>query len=88
MPPKGGGEVIFISPIKKALNPIQFIDPGKIKRIRGMAYPSLQAGFFLAIVFGYLQSDICAVLIMYFRAILKGVLFKWYDLCVVQECGS
>lgn len=42
MPPKGGGEVMFICPIKKALKPIQFVDPGKIKRIRGVAYPSLK----------------------------------------------
>lgn len=41
MPPKGGGEVIFACPVKKVLKPIQYIDPGKIKRIRGMAYPSL-----------------------------------------------
>ncbi|KAG8130585.1 putative RNA 3'-terminal phosphate cyclase-like protein [Naja naja] len=41
MPPKGGGEVIFTCPVKKVLKPIQYIDPGKIKRIRGMAYPSL-----------------------------------------------
>ncbi|KAJ7335493.1 hypothetical protein JRQ81_013434 [Phrynocephalus forsythii] len=38
MPPKGGGEVIFSCPVKKALKPIQYTDPGKIKRIRGMAY--------------------------------------------------
>uniref|UniRef100_A0A6J0U929 RNA 3'-terminal phosphate cyclase-like protein isoform X1 n=1 Tax=Pogona vitticeps TaxID=103695 RepID=A0A6J0U929_9SAUR len=38
VPPKGGGEVIFCCPVKKALKPIQYIDPGKIKRIRGMAY--------------------------------------------------
>ncbi|KAJ6669555.1 hypothetical protein lerEdw1_000103 [Lerista edwardsae] len=38
MPPKGGGEVVFVCPIKKALKPIQFVDPGKIKRIRGVAY--------------------------------------------------
>lgn len=40
MPPKGGGEVIFSCPVKKALMPIQYVDPGKIKRIRGVAYPS------------------------------------------------
>ncbi|XP_028567765.2 RNA 3'-terminal phosphate cyclase-like protein [Podarcis muralis] len=38
MPPKGGGEVIFSCPVKKALMPIQYVDPGKIKRIRGVAY--------------------------------------------------
>ncbi|XP_043370678.1 RNA 3'-terminal phosphate cyclase-like protein isoform X3 [Dermochelys coriacea] len=38
MPPKGGGEVIFACPVRKVLRPIQFTDPGKIKRIRGTAY--------------------------------------------------
>ncbi|XP_068784197.1 RNA 3'-terminal phosphate cyclase-like protein isoform X1 [Struthio camelus] len=38
MPPKGGGEILFSCPVKKVLQPIQFTDPGKIKRIRGTAY--------------------------------------------------
>nr|XP_056704363.1 RNA 3'-terminal phosphate cyclase-like protein [Euleptes europaea]XP_056722669.1 RNA 3'-terminal phosphate cyclase-like protein [Euleptes europaea] len=38
MPPKGGGEVVFVCPVKKAVKPVQFTDPGKIKRIRGVAY--------------------------------------------------
>lgn len=41
MPPKGGGEILFSCPVRKVLQPIQFTDPGKIKRIRGTAYPSL-----------------------------------------------
>ncbi|OXB62782.1 hypothetical protein ASZ78_017078 [Callipepla squamata] len=45
MPPKGGGEILFTCPVRKVLQPIQFTDPGKIKRIRGTAYPSLT--FFL-----------------------------------------
>ncbi|NWI30379.1 RCL1 protein, partial [Sula dactylatra] len=39
MPPKGGGEVMFACPVRKVLQPVQFTDPGKIKRIRGTAYP-------------------------------------------------
>lgn len=39
MPPGGGGEVFFSCPVRKVLKPIQLTDPGKIKRIRGMAYP-------------------------------------------------
>ncbi|XP_077004386.1 RNA 3'-terminal phosphate cyclase-like protein isoform X2 [Tamandua tetradactyla] len=38
MPPGGGGEVFFSCPVRKALKPVQLTDPGKIKRIRGMAY--------------------------------------------------
>ena len=38
-PPEGGGEVIFSCPVRKSLRPIQNTDPGKIKRIRGLAYP-------------------------------------------------
>ncbi|XP_022105535.1 RNA 3'-terminal phosphate cyclase-like protein [Acanthaster planci] len=37
-PPGGGGEVIFKCPIKKTLRPLQFTKPGKIKRVRGVAY--------------------------------------------------
>ncbi|XP_043917060.1 RNA 3'-terminal phosphate cyclase-like protein isoform X2 [Protopterus annectens] len=38
MLPGGGGEVFFSCPVSKGLKPIQFTDPGKIKRIRGVAY--------------------------------------------------
>ena len=37
--PEGGGEVTFSCPCKQKLRPLQFTDPGKIKRIRGIAYP-------------------------------------------------
>nr|CAG4643199.1 EOG090X05X4 [Ilyocryptus agilis] len=37
-PPKGGGEVLFCCPIRKQLRPLQFTDPGKVKKIRGVAY--------------------------------------------------
>jgi len=37
-PPNGGGEVKFNCPIVKQLKPVQYIDEGKIKRIRGIAY--------------------------------------------------
>ncbi|XP_006737330.2 RNA 3'-terminal phosphate cyclase-like protein [Leptonychotes weddellii] len=39
MPPGGGGEVLFSCPVRKVLKPVQLTDPGKIKRIRGIAYP-------------------------------------------------
>jgi len=38
MPPAGGGLVLFKCPIRRQLRPLQFTDPGKIKRIRGVAY--------------------------------------------------
>ncbi|KAJ2494049.1 hypothetical protein IWW37_000127 [Coemansia sp. RSA 2050] len=37
-PPKGGGEVRFICPVVRGVKPIQFIDAGKIRRIRGISY--------------------------------------------------
>lgn len=37
-PPLGGGEVRFKSPICKRLRPVQFTNPGKIRRIRGWAF--------------------------------------------------
>jgi hypothetical protein len=36
--PLGGGEVQFLCPIVKSVNTLNFVDPGKIKRIRGIAY--------------------------------------------------
>nr|CAG4643950.1 EOG090X05X4 [Lepidurus arcticus] len=36
--PKGGGEVFFSCPVRKQLRPIQYVDPGKIKKIRGVAW--------------------------------------------------
>ncbi|KAH6596470.1 hypothetical protein BASA50_005174 [Batrachochytrium salamandrivorans] len=36
--PLGGGEVTFSCPIVRQLKPVQFIDQGYIKRIRGIAY--------------------------------------------------
>lgn len=38
--PKGGGIVHFRSPIRRVLKPIQWLDAGKIKRIRGLAFAS------------------------------------------------
>jgi RNA 3'-terminal phosphate cyclase-like protein len=37
-PPLGGGQVTFHCPIVRNLKPVQFIDQGLIKRIRGIAY--------------------------------------------------
>ncbi|KAI9092703.1 RNA 3'-terminal phosphate cyclase/enolpyruvate transferase [Phlyctochytrium arcticum] len=37
-PPKAGGDISFTCPVIRQLKPLQFIDPGKIKRIRGIAY--------------------------------------------------
>lgn len=40
MAPGGGGEVHFTCPVRRTIKPVQLTDPGKIKRIRGTAYPS------------------------------------------------
>jgi len=36
--PSGGGEVLFTCPVRRSVKPLNFIDQGKIKRIRGTAY--------------------------------------------------
>ena len=38
--PKGGGIVHFKSPIRRVLKPLQWLDAGKIKRVRGLAFAS------------------------------------------------
>lgn len=38
MLPFGGGEVILHCPVKKQMRPIQSLDPGMVKRIRGISY--------------------------------------------------
>jgi RNA 3'-terminal phosphate cyclase-like protein len=37
-PPLGGGEVLFLCPIVKQVKTLNFVEMGKIKRIRGIAY--------------------------------------------------
>jgi RNA 3'-terminal phosphate cyclase len=37
-PPLGGGEVLFFCPIVKQVKTLNFVEIGKIKRIRGIAY--------------------------------------------------
>jgi len=37
-PPLGGGEVHFLCPIVKQLKTLNFVEPGKIKRIRGISH--------------------------------------------------
>lgn len=37
-PPLGGGEVQFLCPIVKQAKTLNFVDPGRIKRIRGISY--------------------------------------------------
>ncbi|CAG0881656.1 unnamed protein product, partial [Cyprideis torosa] len=38
LPPAGGGEVKLTCPVTRSLRPVQDLDPGKIKRIRGVAF--------------------------------------------------
>ncbi|ROL53874.1 RNA 3'-terminal phosphate cyclase-like protein [Anabarilius grahami] len=42
MAPGGGGEVHFTCPVRRSMKPVQLTEPGKIKRIRGTAYPSFE----------------------------------------------
>ncbi|KAH8995404.1 18S rRNA biogenesis protein [Lactarius akahatsu] len=37
-PPLGGGEVSFLCPIVKQVKTLNFVEPGKVKRIRGIAH--------------------------------------------------
>ncbi|KAK2466770.1 hypothetical protein APHAL10511_001028 [Amanita phalloides] len=37
-PPEGGGEVQFLCPIVKQVKTLNFVEPGKVKRIRGIAH--------------------------------------------------
>lgn len=37
-PPDGGGEVVFSCPILKNIQPVELLDEGKVKRVRGVAY--------------------------------------------------
>eukprot|EP00727_Mastigamoeba_balamuthi_P006165 m51a1_g2168 hypothetical protein (360) ;mRNA; r:54410-55863 len=37
-PPLGGGEVVFRCPIVRSLRPLQLVDEGLVRRIRGVAY--------------------------------------------------
>lgn len=37
-PPDGGGEVLFSCPISKGFQPVELLDEGKVKRVRGVAY--------------------------------------------------
>lgn len=36
--PDGGGHVLFKCPIRRLLKPVQLMNPGKVKRIRGIAF--------------------------------------------------
>jgi len=36
--PEGGGEVVFSCPTLKAIEPIEILNEGKVKRVRGVAY--------------------------------------------------
>lgn len=38
MAPEGGGEVLFKCPVRRNIKPIQLVDQGKVKRIRGIVY--------------------------------------------------
>lgn len=37
--PGGGGEVEFSCPVVRRMKPVQMMDSGKVRRVRGIAYP-------------------------------------------------
>ena len=37
-PPNGQGEVVFESPVVRSLRPVRMVEPGKVRKIRGIAY--------------------------------------------------
>ena len=41
--PEGMGEVFFSCPVVKTMRPLQLIEEGKVRRVRGMAYPNHRA---------------------------------------------
>lgn len=45
--PEGGGDVLFTCPCRQKLRPVKFTQPGKIKRIRGVAYPCQSIALFI-----------------------------------------
>ena len=42
MAPLGGGQVLLTCPARQKLLPVQFTEAGKVRRIRGVAYPFKQ----------------------------------------------
>ena len=36
-PPLGGGQIQFICPVVKQVKTLNFVEPGRVKRIRGIA---------------------------------------------------
>lgn len=46
--PGGGGEVVFSCPMIKGINPMEMLNEGKVKRVRGVAYTTLVSPQFAA----------------------------------------
>lgn len=65
MAPGGGGEVFFTCPIRRTIRPVQLTDPGKIKRIRGVAYPPQAPSLHLQLSSGLSQATPLFVLLWF-----------------------
>ena len=44
--PGGGGEVEFSCPVVRRMKPVQMMDCGKVRRVRGIAYPYCDTSIF------------------------------------------
>lgn len=64
--PEGGGLVKFTCPCRQKLRPVQFLEPKKIKRIRGIAYP-----------FDVCLECVCWLFLFFFFFFCVSSLFLW-----------
>ena len=51
MYPGGGGEVEFSCPVVRRMKPVQMMDCGKVRRVRGIAYPYCDTIIFKLVIF-------------------------------------
>mmetsp|Transcript_59119 Transcript_59119/g.129669 ORF Transcript_59119/g.129669 Transcript_59119/m.129669 type:complete len:369 (+) Transcript_59119:58-1164(+) len=78
-PPLGGGEVIFSCPITKGIQPIELLNEGKVKRVRGVAYTTK------------VSPQFAARMVDSARAVLNDFLpdvWVYTDHCKGEACGN
>eukprot|EP00435_Cladocopium_sp_Y103_P014697 s1958_g3.t1 len=78
-PPLGGGEVVFSCPITKGIQPIELLNEGKVKRVRGVAYTTK------------VSPQFAARMVDSARAVLNDFLpdvWVYTDHCKGEACGN